>query len=103
VRYQNCWYGFNQGTGPLDIPSLDAESIEKMKKSKQCVTGESVADVKAEILSFAVQEQLQSVTGLKSMQEQLVSIEEQAEGVSHNLLVRIGRLMDRLFIWKKAK
>ena len=133
VRHQSCWYGFNQDTGAIDIGSLDAEFVEEMKKSKQCLTGDSIAEIKADILSLTLQEQLgivqeqqesaivrctkidgeleglhvridaaqlQLATELKSIQERLCAIKEQAEGISHNPLVRVGNQMANLFILK---
>jgi hypothetical protein len=58
VYHNQCWYGFAQAMGPLDIASLDAQAINVMKSNRQCVSGENVADVKTEILRQAVQEQL---------------------------------------------
>ncbi|MBC8505322.1 MAG: hypothetical protein H8D34_10715 [Chloroflexi bacterium] len=135
VHHQSCWYGFNKNTGPIDIASLDAESIEAMQKNKQCVTGDSIAEIKAEILNLTVQEQLDAVkeqqesagthcveidnrlnmlragidsaqlqlsTELKSIQERLDTIKELTESISHNPLVRIGHVMDHLFILKST-
>gem|GEM_PF-2182263 len=70
VQHNGSWYAFAQATGPLDIAGLDARAIEAMKSNGQCVTGESIADVKAEVLRLAVQEQLGS---LKEQQESAVA------------------------------
>ncbi|HWV46834.1 MAG TPA: hypothetical protein VN039_12590, partial [Nitrospira sp.] len=50
VRYNGGWYGFNQSSGDIDIRSLSESALKVMKGNKHCVTGENVADVKAEIL-----------------------------------------------------
>lgn len=52
VRYNGGWYGFNQSSGDIDIRSLSESALKVMKRNKHCVTGENVADVKAEILSL---------------------------------------------------
>jgi len=70
VQHNGSWYAFAQATGPLDIAGLDARAIEAMKSNGQCVTGESIADVKAEVLRVAVQEQLGS---MKEQQESAVA------------------------------
>ncbi len=62
VQHHGCWYAFAQAAGPLDIANLDAHAIETMKSMGQCVTGANIADIKAEILRHAVQEQLGSLT-----------------------------------------
>ena len=121
VQHHECWYAFAQAAGPLDIASLDALAIEAMKSNGQCVTGENIADVKAEVLRLAVQEQLGS---LKEQQEsavahgaetdqrldelrahldetqlrsgtELKSVQEQLGRIVNNPFVRIGRLMYR--------
>ena len=70
VQHNGSWYAFAQATGPLDIAGLDARAIEEMISNGQCVTGESIADVKAEVLRLTVQEQLGS---LKEQQESAVA------------------------------
>ena len=70
VQHNGGWYGIAQAVGPLDISSLDAPSFESMQSEGQCVTGANIADVKAEILRQAVQEQLGS---LKEQQESAVA------------------------------
>lgn len=61
VRHNEYWYGFDQALGSFSIDSLDSLSIELLCKRKQCVTGEGIADVKAEILNLVVQERLVSI------------------------------------------
>ena len=46
--------------------------------------------------------QLQLSTELKSIQERLDTIKELTESISHNPLVRIGHVMDHLFILKST-
>lgn len=55
IRHGARWYGFAQATGPLDIGGLVASDIENMERNGICVTGESVADVKTEVLRLAIQ------------------------------------------------
>jgi hypothetical protein len=57
IQHHGRWYGFHQALGPLDIGNLDAATIDAMMKRRQCVTGEDVADIKAEILGLTVQTQ----------------------------------------------
>ena len=121
VQHNGSWYAFAQATGPLDIAGLDARAIEAMKSNGQCVTGESIADVKAEVLRVAVQEQLGS---MKEQQEsavahgaetdqrlaelrahieeaqlrsgtELKSVQEQLGRIVNNPFVRMSRLMYR--------
>lgn len=54
VRCKGCWYGFDQSVGALDVDGLSKDDIAALSKKKQCVGGESIADVKAEILKLAV-------------------------------------------------
>lgn len=54
VRYNGGWYGFNQSSGDIDIRSLSESALKVMKRSRHCVTGESAADVKAEILRICL-------------------------------------------------
>ena len=70
VQHNGSWYAFAQATGPLDIAGLDAHAIGAMKSNGQCVTGESIAAVKAEVLRLTVQEQLGN---LKEQQESAVA------------------------------
>lgn len=50
VRHEGQWFGFDQATGPIDIGSLDDIALEQMRENRVCVTGNSCADIKAEIL-----------------------------------------------------
>ena len=121
VLHNGSWYGFAQATGPLDVAGVDALTIKSMKSIGQCVTGESIADVKAEVLRLTVQEQLGS---LKEQQEsavahgaetdqrldelrehideaqlrsnkELQSVQQQLGRIVNNPFVRVGRLMYR--------
>ncbi|MBM4128022.1 MAG: hypothetical protein FJ247_11850 [Nitrospira sp.] len=66
LRDSRGWYGFRHGTGPIDISRLDAGSIETMCRMKQCVTGGSLAEVKVEIITLAVQEMGAAIAGQES-------------------------------------
>lgn len=105
VHHQHCWYGFNQDTGPLDIGSLDARTIEAMKKSKQCLIGDSIAEIKADILSLTLHEQLgilrewqetSNANGAgidRRLDELLVSI----DAIQSQLVTEIKFTQERLF------
>jgi hypothetical protein len=122
VQHRGRWYGFAQAVGPLDIDSLDAHDFETLKIKGQCVTGESLVDVKSAIVIIVMQKQLgaikaqQETTGtrfeaelgaIKAQQEttgtrfeaELGAIKAQQEKASDNTMSRIGRLIGRLFTW----
>jgi|CXWL01.1.fsa_nt_gi predicted O-methyltransferase YrrM len=56
VRHNGGWYGFNQALGATDIGGLGESALEDMKRNGSCVTGESAADVKAEILRLVMRQ-----------------------------------------------
>lgn len=63
VQHNGNWCAFAQAAGPLDIAGLDARTIEALKSNGQYVTGESIANVKAEVLRLTGQEPLASLEG----------------------------------------
>jgi hypothetical protein len=77
VCYKGGWYGFDQAAGSIDIGALGDSILEAMKRNGSCVTGETIADVKAEILRLVMRKTEQQdhalhdeLTGLRSHMEQ---------------------------------
>jgi hypothetical protein len=69
VRHGGEWYGFDQATGPIEIASLSETDLGDLKTRGVCVTGESTADVKAEILRLVMKKTERRDLGLSAKQE----------------------------------
>lgn len=90
VRHTGHWYGFDQVAGPLNLDELGAAGVERMVGDGTCVSGENLADVKAEILRCSVQKlardsqqeaerQQQGLAELKQQLAQVAAALKQAE------------------------
>jgi hypothetical protein len=95
ICHSKNWYGIDQAAGNLDIGRLGELALERMKRNGTCVTGESYADVKAEILRLVTRErrmpessaESSEQTGTKSQMKD--SQEHVSERVSANRLASI--------------
>ncbi len=76
LRHNGTWWGFDQAMGPLDISSLGESAIEDMKLNGSCVSGEDIADVKAEILAIVI---LKTDQRNRALQDELNSLKQQME------------------------
>jgi hypothetical protein len=71
VSYGKKWYGIDQSAGNLDIGTVGELAIEEMKRNGMCVTGESCADVKAEIFRLILQTEKRRLAELSALITQL--------------------------------
>lgn len=55
VRHNGQWCGVAQAVGAIDLNSLDEAVLDDLKKKESFVTGESLTDVKVEILRLVMQ------------------------------------------------
>ena len=74
VCHGGRWYGFDQATGPLEIDRLGEADLDDLKTRGVCVTGDSTADVKAEILRLVMQKREQRDSELSAKLEAAAAV-----------------------------
>ncbi len=81
LRHNGMWWGFDQAVGPMDISCLSEATIETMKLNGSCVTGESLADVKTEILAIVIRQTKQPT---RALQKDFIVVPEVGDSVIHD-------------------